>query len=408
MGGLVQWLSAAQNKEISRCVELAHARLHAQHRDRILKLTENFPKDARVTDKDTGEDVGPFWSGMRRFPSPITFDAGNDMSVDYVFNAANLYAFGLGMEPVRDREKIADMAKNLPIPEYVSKKKESDEPANFEQKDDYEIEDDEDALKETIEKLKAELKALPVCEALQVAEFEKDDDSNFHIDFITACSNLRASNYTIDVAPRHKVKLIAGKIIPALATTTAMVTGLIGLELYKLACGLDNIEDYRNAYCNLGIPQVLNLVEPTEPKRAKDGMDPETYMPVVAIPKGFTSWDKICIEAPEGKDLTIAEFNELLKEKHHGVIAGVVGKYGVTEAEIKSGKGMLWTYNPGLKKEVQEEMEVIKNKSLMERYTEFYGDPGRNYVVLDVGCETADGDDAKIPKIKYTFKKAEE
>merc|ERR1711879_1033769 len=137
------------------------------------------------------------------------------------------------------------------------------------------------------------------------------------------------------------------------------------------------------AYCNLGIPQVLNLVEPTEPKRAKDGMDPETYMPVVAIPKGFTSWDKICIEAPEGKD-------------------------GVTEAEIKSGKGMLWTYNPGLKKEVQEEMEVIKNKSLMERYTEFYGDPGRNYVVLDVGCETADGDDAKIPKIKYTFKKAEE
>ena len=26
-------------------------------------------------------------------------------------------------------------------------------------------------------------------------EFEKDDDSNFHMDFITACSNLRASNY---------------------------------------------------------------------------------------------------------------------------------------------------------------------------------------------------------------------
>jgi ubiquitin-activating enzyme E1 len=27
------------------------------------------------------------------------------------------------------------------------------------------------------------------------AEFEKDDDSNFHIDFMNASANLRASNY---------------------------------------------------------------------------------------------------------------------------------------------------------------------------------------------------------------------
>lgn len=29
------------------------------------------------------------------------------------------------------------------------------------------------------------------------AEFEKDDDSNFHIDFINAAANLRATNYVI-------------------------------------------------------------------------------------------------------------------------------------------------------------------------------------------------------------------
>jgi len=64
-------------------------------------------------------------------------------------------------------------------------------------------------------------------------EFEKDDDSNYHIDFVTAVSNLRARNYKIKEVPRIKVKLIAGKIIPAIATATAMIVGACGMEIIK-------------------------------------------------------------------------------------------------------------------------------------------------------------------------------
>lgn len=44
-------------------------------------------------------------------------------------------------------------------------------------------------------------------------EFEKDDDSNLHMDFIVAASNLRASNYNIPPADKHKVSLAHSSLI---------------------------------------------------------------------------------------------------------------------------------------------------------------------------------------------------
>ena len=61
---------------------------------------------------------------------------------------------------------------------------------------------------------------------LSSTEFEKDIDSNFHVDFIYASANARAQNYELTAMDWITVKIKAGKIVPALATTTAAIAAL--------------------------------------------------------------------------------------------------------------------------------------------------------------------------------------
>lgn len=96
-----------------------------------------------------------------------------------------------------------------------------------------------------------------------VNEFEKDDDSNFHVDFIAAMANLRAQNYKLEEMDWLQVKLKAGRIVPALATTTAAIAGLQTLEMIKLLKGME-LGALRNTFLNLAVPNMM-MSEPGEP-----------------------------------------------------------------------------------------------------------------------------------------------
>lgn len=60
---------------------------------------------------------------------------------------------------------------------------------------------------------------------LKSEEFEKDEDANYHIDFMYSMGNCRATVYKLEPMEWITVKLKAGRIVPALATTTACVSG---------------------------------------------------------------------------------------------------------------------------------------------------------------------------------------
>merc|ERR1711976_832649 len=108
----------------------------------------------------------------------------------------------------------------------------------------------------------------------------KDDDTNHHIDFITAVANLRAR-----------------KIIPAIATSTALIVGVCGMELLKSVSGTD-ITLKRNSFVNLALPLYL-FSEPYPPKYKTDSDYDEIMMgPVKAIPGKFSCWDKEHVKGP--------------------------------------------------------------------------------------------------------------
>jgi len=143
------------------------------------------------------------------------------------------------------------------------------------------------------------------------ADFEKDDDTNFHIDFINATSNLRARNYKIGECDRNRTKMIAGKIIPAIATTTAMVTGAVSTELFKYAQGLTDIEKFKNCFINLALPMFL-FSEPDEVKKNKSKeYCPIAMGPIKMLPEDYTCYDKVVVDVGS---LTIEGLQKWLEE----------------------------------------------------------------------------------------------
>jgi ubiquitin-activating enzyme E1 len=227
-------LSSERPISLEQCIVWARLRFEELFHNSIAQLLFNFPLDM------TTSSGTPFWSGPKRPPTPLVFSTDDPMHLDFLLAAANLRAFNYGLKGSTDRAFIKKVVDTVMVPEFVPKSgvKITSDPKEEEKEGGAAAAapPDDEAICDEI------TKQLPTPSSLAgyrmtPCEFEKDDDTNFHIDFITACSNLRATNYKIAEADKLKTKQIAGKIIPAIATTTAMVTGLVCIEMLKLVQG---------------------------------------------------------------------------------------------------------------------------------------------------------------------------
>eukprot|EP00854_Cymbomonas_tetramitiformis_P004413 gene4413-5421_t len=237
------------------CIVWARIQFEEHFVNNIKQLLHNFSPAMLTTAGN------PFWSGTKRVPSPLHFDADNTLHMDFVLAAANLQAavFGLKgcittsqikrvvpsvhLEPFMPREgvdiPVSDAAKQRSMPAGTS----GTQPASDESMDTFGFQD------------------LPspgdlAGYRLTPLVFDPDDCVKYHIQFVQAAANCRCSNYSIPPAPRLQCRQKAGGLLPALCTTSAMVAGLACLEMYKLVSKAP-LDRFKNSFVNLALPRLV-------------------------------------------------------------------------------------------------------------------------------------------------------
>ncbi len=341
----------------------------------IAELISLFPPDC------LNKEGNLFWSSPKRPPIPIPFDKTNQDHVNFVLSTIKILHQMIPLQELANKQVVKQILNSMKIVRKKVNTNTQDKAKLLDNSYNEEASDDDgqrvmNVVSKILELMKKNDKLL-----VKEVEFEKDDDQNGHIDFITFFSNFRALNYSIPIAPRHKIKLIAGKIIPAIATTTAMVCGSIGIEIYKTLLNVD-FDEKRNFFSNLAIP-IFSFSEPAKPLVRKDKKyDVIVLGPLVTIPKNWDTWTKIEVKGP----MTLQQMRDHLKEKY---------KFNVSSVVLQNME--LWSSYSMNKDNSKLSMNLDDIIASMGR-TRY---PGKKYEVLSISGENDEDVDVYCPIVKY-------
>ncbi|XP_047088883.1 ubiquitin-activating enzyme E1 3-like [Lolium rigidum] len=350
------------------CLRWARMKFDEYFSKHVKQLRFTFPEDAATS-------IGaPFWSAPKRFPHVLEFSVDDPYHLNFIMYASILRAESSGVsvpEWPKNSCKLAAAVKKIRVP-------------NFTPKRGFNIVTDEEELnhKNTsagdvavinylLAKLHEDVICLPPGFQMKPIQFEKDDDTNFHMDLVAGLANLRARNYNIPEVDKLKAKFIDGGIVPGIVTSSAMATGLVCLELYKVIAGGHPIEDYRNTFANLALP-LVSMAEPVPAKVTKHK------------DMSWTVWDRWCIKG----NLTVGELVQWFAEK------------GLTVSSISCGASLLYNKMFAMHKD-----RLPKNVVDIAKEVAKVGIPDHTrHLDIGVACKDDDENDVDIPTVSIYFR----
>ncbi|XP_016439296.2 SUMO-activating enzyme subunit 2 [Nicotiana tabacum] len=124
------------------------------------------------------------------------------------------------------------------------------------------------SLKENSEVFLEALKLFFLKREKEIGQLGFDKDDQLAVEFVTSAANIRAASFGIPLHSLFEAKGIAGNIVHAVATTNAIIAGLIVLEAMKVL--QNDVKSYRMTYCleHSSRKMLLMPVEPFEPNKS--------------------------------------------------------------------------------------------------------------------------------------------
>ncbi|KAF7399623.1 hypothetical protein HZH68_008215 [Vespula germanica] len=134
-----------------------------------------------------------------------------------------------------------------------------------------------------------------------------DKDDQHAMDFVAACANIRAYIFGIPQKTRFDIKSMAGNIIPAIATTNAIIAGLVVLHAFYI---LENkLKECRSVYLRLKMNHRNQLLVP---EKNVNPPNPKCYV-CAPTPQA--------VLAADTSKMTIRELDELVLKSRLNMIA---------------------------------------------------------------------------------------
>lgn len=281
-----EYVSAVKKESLNWAIHQAHQLFFVA----MNELLQKHPIDS------VDDDGALFWSGARRAPKPLRYipldSEDEEVSAQQVLINERIAQFVSSASRLRMESfleiKDGDFASLITLEEAFISLQSHAKMLDTKKKSREILHNlsggggDVDTLSLILDRLNGAKVGASFLPRLNLADFEKDDESNGHVAFVTAASNLRAMAYGIPPVDAMETRRVAGRIVPAMITTTGLVSALSCLELVKLLKGLP-LTMYRNAFVNLALPFFAFTVP----------------MPAAEVPsvhgKTHTIWDRISI-----------------------------------------------------------------------------------------------------------------
>ena len=172
-------------------------------------------------------------------------------------------------------------------------------------------------------------------------------------------------------------------VIPAIATTTALVTGLVCLELYKIIGTSQKelkLDAYKNGFVNLAIP-FMTLSEPTPPAKTKAMLKGEEW--------NWTAWDSLDMNMG---DITLQEFIQHFETE-----------YNLDVSMIIHGVSILFSFFAN-KKKLAERMKM-KMSEVVESVTKKELPPNQLFITMELIANDLETDEeVELPYVKFRFR----